>query len=216
MNICPLCNKNEDQVFFANKQKTYFQCKECHLVFAAESCLLNSDQEQDVYRLHQNNSNDERYKEFMERILSPLRRYIREGESGIDYGCGPGPVISSILGPEGYEIVEYDPFFKNDEALLEQCYDFLIATEVIEHIYQTREGLESMLNLVKEGGVIALMTSFYPSDIDKFKLWGYHQDPTHVRFFNESTCEWIARKYSLDFEIPRENVVIFKKGLGHD
>ncbi len=211
MNNCPLCLEDNCQHYFDNTKKSFYKCNTCKMIFTSRECLLEADEENKIYDRHENDPNDIHYVNFMERILTPIREYLPPNSSGLDFGCGPGPVIKSVLSKEGYSISEYDPFYFNDKRLLEAKYDFVISTEVIEHIYDTKIDLELMLSMLKEKGVLGIMTSFYPSGIDKFKRWGYHQDPTHVRFFNEETFEWIALKYNLELIIPRKNVAIFKK-----
>lgn len=211
MSKCPLCLKTDPNFYFQNDKKAYFICDNCHLISAGDEYLLTSEKEVAVYDRHENDPNDQGYINFMERILTPLREIIPKDSCGLDFGCGPGPVVHSILSKEGYNISEYDPYYKKDLNTLNKKYDFVIVTEVFEHIYNTKEDLELILSLVGEKGVLAVMTKFYPDGIDKFRYWGYHQDPTHVRFFNRETFEWIGNQYSLKLIIPRENVAFLIK-----
>lgn len=211
MSNCPLCLEDNSIHYYENRKKKFYRCNTCTLIYVAGEQLLNSTDELDVYDLHENDPSDPGYIKFMERTLTPLREYLVPKSHGLDFGCGPGPVVSSILSPEGFKISEYDPYYAKNEELLNTQYDFLISTEVVEHIYETKKDFELMFSLVKKGGIIALMTSFYPDDIDRFSRWGYHQDPTHVRFFNEETFRWIADKYNLNLTIPRRNVAFFTK-----
>lgn len=209
MNECPLCKTLNCHQCFEDKIRKYLKCHKCKLVFVPENSLLSIEGEKKIYDLHENDPDDPRYREFMERMLTPLRKHI-EGR-GLDFGCGPGPVVSSILGAEGIKVDNFDPiFFPNLEELKDQ-YQFIVATEVIEHIYNSKEDFEQMLSLLGPYGVLGIMTSFYPDDIDKFKNWGYMRDPTHVRFFSEETFGWMANQYHLKLEIPAKNVIIFKK-----
>ncbi|PIK14991.1 class I SAM-dependent methyltransferase [Halobacteriovorax sp. JY17] len=211
MSHCPLCLCDNSILHYENKKKVFFRCNTCKLIFAPKERLLNTAEEVEIYDLHENDPNDINYVNFMERILTPLRDHLPYGSHGIDFGCGPGPVVKTILSKENFKISEYDPFYVNDKSLLDEQYDFLIATEVIEHIYETKKDFELMLSLVKKKGVIALMTSFYSDDIDKFSRWGYHNDPTHVRFFNEETFDWMAKEYGLRLIIPTKNIAFFIK-----
>ncbi|OUR98552.1 hypothetical protein A9Q84_03830 [Halobacteriovorax marinus] len=210
MSKCPLCRNSKISQCFEDKSRAYYLCDTCKLIFVPENSLLNLKEEREIYDLHENDPSDPRYREFMERMLTPLRKYI-SGE-GLDFGCGPGPVVAPILKEEGIEVSNYDPIFFPDNSLLEKRYQFVVATEVIEHIYESKEGFEQMLSVLAPYGGLGIMTSFYPDDINKFKNWGYMRDPTHVRFFSQKTFEWMANKYQLELEIPSRNVVIFKKG----
>lgn len=206
MNICPLCKNQNNTFYFKDKKRDYFQCSNCELVYVLGESLLSSVEEKSIYNLHENDPSDTRYHDFMNRLLIPFDQYLK-GE-GLDFGCGPGPVISTMLKDRDVEIFEYDPIFKNEEELLDREYDFVISTEVVEHIYNLKEDFEKILSLLRPLGALGLMTSFYPSDMNAFKGWGYKNDPTHVRFFSENTFHWIAKEYDLDVFIPRANVII--------
>jgi transcription initiation factor TFIIIB Brf1 subunit/transcription initiation factor TFIIB len=209
MNICPLCKIQNSKLIFKDKKRDYFICSNCELIFVLEESLLSSNEEKEIYNLHENDPNDSRYHDFMNRLLIPFREYIKG--DGLDFGCGPGPVVSTMLKDESVNIFEYDPIFKKAPELLNREYDFIIATEVIEHIYNLKEDFEKILSLLAPLGALGLMTSFYPDDMNNFKGWGYKNDPTHVRFFSEKTFHWIADKYNLDIFIPRKNVIILKR-----
>ena len=209
MNTCPLCKIQESKFYFQDKKRDYFQCTNCELVYVLVDSLLSSSEEESIYNLHENNPSDPRYRDFMNRLLVPFDKHIK-GE-GLDFGCGPGPVISTMLKDRNVEIFEYDPIFKNDLDLIDRHYDFIISTEVVEHIYNLKEDFEKVLSLLRPLGALGLMTSFYPSDMNAFKGWGYKNDPTHVRFFSEKTFHWIADQYDLEINIPRANVIILKR-----
>jgi SAM-dependent methyltransferase len=209
MNICPLCENTQTEKYFQDKFRSYLKCEICSLVFVPESELLDLKSEKEIYDLHENDPNDLNYQKFMNRMITPFDKYIK-GE-GLDFGCGPGPVISTILKDKDVEIFEYDPIFKNDKSLLSREYDFIISTEVIEHIYESKKDFELILSLLRPLGALGLMTSFYPNDMKLFKSWGYKNDPTHVRFFCRETFEWISKAYELELEIPAKNIAILKR-----
>lgn len=209
MQTCPLCEDSQIHFHFEDKLRAYFKCNSCFLIFVEQENLLELSDEKKIYDLHENDPSDVHYQNFMNRILLPFSKYIK-GE-GLDFGCGPGPIISTMINSNEATIYEYDPIFKNHLELLERRYDFLISTEVIEHIYNSKKDFELMLSLLKPLGALGIMTSFYPDDMKLFKSWGYKNDPTHVRFFNERTFEWIAKKYDLDLEVPRKNVAFLKR-----
>ncbi|WP_127718109.1 methyltransferase domain-containing protein [Halobacteriovorax sp. HLS] len=210
MNICPLCHESKNIHYFKDR-RTFLRCLSCNLVFVEREDLLPINEEKKIYDLHENDPDDIRYHEFLNRLLIPMNKYIKG--IGLDFGCGPGPVVSQILKDRKTEVFEYDPIFNNNLDILNFEYDYIICSEVIEHIYETEKSIELLLKLLKPLGALGVMTSFYPDDMSKFKGWGYKNDPTHVRFFSEDTFRWIAIKYNLEIEIPRKNVVILKRKL---
>jgi SAM-dependent methyltransferase len=79
-------------------------------------------------------------------------------------------------------------------------YDVIIATEVIEHIPDIYEFLNSLNNLLNVNGKIILTTpnkSYYPSN----SIWYTDLPPVHLWWFSETSIRKIAEKagYSLEF-----------------
>jgi hypothetical protein len=87
-------------------------------------------------------------------------------------------------------------------------------TEVFEHLHQPREVFESLLDRLEEGGYLALQTQFHPNEVEAFKKWYYHQDPTHIVFFTAQTFSVLCKEYGCEFIADNEkNMVLVRKGL---
>lgn len=71
---------------------------------------------------------------------------------GLDYGCGPVPLLSKIIGQMDMECDEYDPIFSPVQQL-EQQYDFIFATECFEHFFLPAKELKQLKGLLNEGGI---------------------------------------------------------------
>jgi hypothetical protein len=114
------------------------------------------------------------------------------------------------MGERGFDVASYDPiFFDNSEALKRQ-YDFLLATEVIEHFYRPSEEFSGIDRLVTVGGWIGFMTHFL-SENEDFDDWYYPRDPTHVVFYSQESMVWLARKMGWRLDLFQGRVVIFQK-----
>ena len=61
------------------------------------------------------------------------------------------------------------------------------------------------------GGWLGVMTEFC-QPARPFSSWHYLRDPTHVCFYSENTMRWLARRHGWSLEVPRANVVLFRKG----
>ena len=132
--------------------------------------------------------------------------------TGLDFGCGPCPVLTMIMGEMGFSMDYYDLFYFPKTEALERQYDFVTATEVVEHFCFPAKDFGRLCDLVKPGGYLAIMTSFLTPEAEKgFAQWYYRRDNTHVAFYKDSTFHQFAKRYGWKCEIPGKNVVIFRK-----
>ena len=109
-------------------------------------------------------------------------------------------------------MVIYDPFYASDTSVLNQAFDFITATEVVEHLSQPGQVLARLVAQLAPGGYLGLMTKRVSSS-DAFTRWHYISDPTHISFFSEETFRWWAQKNSLVVEFPGPDTVILHKTL---
>ena len=130
--------------------------------------------------------------------------------TGLDYGSGPGPAISTILGELGIKMSDYDPIFANNANPLSETYDFVTCTEVVEHFCKPFEEWAKLIGLVKFGGILGVMTTLYDDSIT-FENWHYRRDDTHVSFYSIKTIEWIEKRFNLTREYCDGSVIILRK-----
>jgi 2-polyprenyl-3-methyl-5-hydroxy-6-metoxy-1,4-benzoquinol methylase len=174
---------------------------------------LTADEERAFYDTHENSIEDEGYVRFLNFMVEPLLAIIpnqgRENVQALDYGCGPGPTLSTLLEREGIACDNYDPFFANN-ALRKQ-YDIITSTECFEHFHHPADELKKLSSLLAPNGVLALMTSRWENS-EKFANWHYTRDPTHVVFMHDKTISFIAERYNLTPVWQDEKrVIIFHK-----
>jgi hypothetical protein len=128
---------------------------------------------------------------------------------GLDYGCGPTPTLSGLLKVHGLHCENYDPYFF--PALPEYQFDFIFATEVVEHFYNPRRELQLLSGYLKQGGILTIMTEPWVS-VEGFSDWHYAKDITHVCFYHAKTIEYISNLYGFEIlnkDTPR--VTVFRK-----
>lgn len=208
---CPLCSSDTTCLYHRDMKRDYYQCQVCSLVFVPSRFWLNREAEKAVYDLHENDADDQGYRSFLARLVSPmLDRLGRERLRGLDFGCGPGPALSHMLYEHGHQVALYDPFYHNDPSLLATNYDFICATEVVEHLHSPGEELGLLFALLKSGGWLGIMTKLV---IDKaaFSNWHYTRDLTHVCFFSRETFLYIASSYAVTVSFVGNDVVLFQK-----
>ena len=115
-----------------------------------------------------------------------------------------------MMRERGFTMHDYDPFFANDESLLQRQYRFITCTEVIEHVHDPLTVLQTLDRMLLPGGVLGVMTGIVREGFD-FRTWWYHRDVTHVRFFAFETFDWVRQKLGWSMERPDISVFLFTK-----
>ncbi len=210
MQSCPLCSCSQTRHYFTDKRRSFFQCDDCSLVFAGREHWLDAKSEKAHYDLHENQPYDPGYRRFLSRVAEPLSERLQPEMHGIDFGCGPGPTLALMLQEKGFTMALYDVYFHPDDKVLEHQYDFMTATEVIEHLYHPQQVWQQWLNLVKPGGWIGIMTKLV-IDVEAFTGWHYKNDPTHVVFFSRATFQYLAERDKLELEFIGNDVILLRK-----
>lgn len=207
---CPVCGCEEVAHFQTVLGRVYYRCHRCRGTYLSPDQLPTRDEERARYDEHRNDPEDPGYRDFLRRLARPLLRKLPEGSVGLEFGCGPGPALARILTEAGHRVSCYDPFYAPDEATLQRQYDFITATEVLEHLHTPGETLRMLDQLLRPGGYLGVMTEFLTDD-SRFAGWYYRQDLTHVVFYCETTLRKIADDLGWEIEIPRKNVAIYRK-----
>jgi len=206
---CPLCRVAEGRYFFRDS-RAYFRCPACALVFVLPHQFLSPNEEKSVYDLHENFADDPGYRRFLARVFAPMSQHVAPNSCGLDFGSGPGPTLSIMFEELGHSMELYDPFYAPDIKLLEQQYDFIVASEVVEHLHHPRVELDRLWSCLKPNGLLGIMTKRV-IDQQAFSKWHYKNDPTHVCFFSTETFQWLADYWGATLTVPEDDVVIFAK-----
>ena len=143
-------------------------------------------------------------------MCAPICKLLPAGASGLDFGSGPGPTLSVMFSERGYKMRIYDQFYADDRSVWQEYYDFITATEVVEHLRDPHFELNRLWHHVKPGGVLGLMTKMV-TDSDAFSRWHYKNDPTHICFFSVTTFMWLAQYWGAAVEFYDNDVVTFFK-----
>ncbi len=207
---CPLCISSEIQDFYEDKKRRYLQCDRCDLVFVATEFLPDRLQEKAEYDLHENSFEDTGYRQFLNRAFMPVTEKQTPPASGLDFGCGPAPVLADMLTQAGFSMKWYDPIYANDKSVLSGRYDFITCTEAIEHFHRPVQEISLLTSLLKPDGLLVVMTKRVENP-EKFASWHYKNDMTHVSFFSASTFDYIGREYGFSATLYSKDVVLLKK-----
>ncbi len=207
---CPLCGSMDIQFYFEDNSRSYLHCLLCELIFVPRRYWLNREAEKATYDLHENDEQDLGYRKFLSRLTTPLLEKLGANARGLDFGCGPGPALSVLLEEHGHQVDLYDPLYYNDHSIFEKTYNFICATEVVEHFHHPDRDFSIVFNLLKKGGWLGIMTKMV-TNMHAFKKWHYIRDLTHICFYCPSTFEYIANRYDVSLNVIGADVILFYK-----
>lgn len=202
---CPLCHSPNGERFFEEGARVYYWCVRCDLRFLDPSCRPAAAEEKERYLQHNNDISDPRYRAFVKPLYDHIVERVPRGSVGLDFGSGTGPVLADMLGEAGYEIRLFDPFFHPDRKNLERKYHFILACEVVEHLFDPRTEFQRVKGLLVDGGLLGLMTALWTPELN-FADWYYRRDLTHVAFYSQATFCWIKEQFKFQdvcFSGPR-------------
>ncbi|MBN2063152.1 MAG: class I SAM-dependent methyltransferase [Sedimentisphaerales bacterium] len=209
-NNCPLCLRGGHiSDMSATGERHFYFCGNCYLIFADPEDYLPLTEQKNVYDQHENHIADDGYVAFLERLLGPMSQYLQKGMSGLDFGCGPGPVISQLLERKGILCDNYDPIYY--DCVLAGPYDFITATECFEHFTRPAAEIARISQLIPTGGILGIMTELWQTP-EQFRSWYYLKDPTHIVFYHKQTIEYIVGHFCLELLwTDAKRVVILRK-----
>lgn len=183
---CPLCMGHGQELF----KQMYYICSNCCGIYMAPQLRLSAEREKARYQTHKNDVENPGYQKFVTPLVEMIGEKFSPQHRGLDFGAGPGPVLSKLLSDKGYNIRQYDPFFHYHPELLEQTYDYIACCEVIEHFYEPLKEFRLLHSLLGPGGRLICKTHLYSPEID-FSRWYYKNDETHVFIYQAQTLAWI-------------------------
>jgi hypothetical protein len=207
---CPICSSLDVVPFFEDKRRTYLRCCDCKLVFVPKRYWLSTEDEKAIYDLHENDAKDQGYRQFLSRLSRPLLERLAPKQRGLDFGCGPGPTLSSLFEEQSHQVDLYDPFYFNDTSVFSRCYDFICSTEVVEHLRDPNKEWTTLFKILNQGGWLGIMTKLV---IDKqaFSRWHYIHDMTHICFYSRETFDYLAQRFNAELHFIANDVVLIQK-----
>lgn len=196
---CPLCLKAGGELLKHNSrpQSLYKKCSGCGLISLDPQDRLDFKSESERYRLHNNDFNDPRYREYLSEKLLSLKEYFTlDSEHLLDFGCGEAAAIEKLSQALGLScrVFSYDPHFYPEKP--NEKFDGVLAIEVVEHFYDVQNAWAQMSAYLKPKGLLFVWTHMWDQQSD-FSNWWYAKDPTHVVFYSKLTLEYLCREFGL-------------------
>lgn len=212
---CILCGSTKVNHFFKDRSETYasdyYQCQRCKLIFAPPKDRPSAKEEFARYETHENNPEDPGYRNFLSQLFNPMSDLLEPKSKGLDFGSGPGPTLNIMFEEQGHSMQIYDPFYADDSSVFNETYDFITATEVVEHLFHPGDELQRLWNCLRAGGHLGIMTKLAKNDVSHFKDWHYRLDLTHITFYTKETFKWLADKWNAEVSFYSNRVIIFQK-----
>ena len=210
MEKCLICNHEtyvlEDKQF----NIIYFRCRNCGFIHEDERFVVSSEKEKSIYELHNNSIDDKGYVKMFNDFIDTFIKFTT-GKEMLDFGSGPEAVFAELMKRRQFNVTIYDLFYYKDTSYLNKKYDLITSTEVFEHFINPLDEIKKISSLLKEGGILSIMTNF-PKDDEHFLDWWYRRDETHVAFYTEKSFEIIGKIYGLEvLYTNNKNYMIMKK-----
>ena len=205
MNKCRLCGSTNIKSYQHPKYDMLFhECLNCEVIYKDETCILSEIDEKKVYDLHQNTIENEGYVNFLTNFIeSAVIPFIKKGKA-LDFGSGPGPVLSELLKTRyQFDVETYDYYYDKNIEVLNKSYDLITSTEVLEHLKDPLSTLKMFYKMLNDEGIVSIMTLFRPISKNDFFEWFYIRDRSHITFFTPKTFSILASL--LDFEVIDTN-----------
>ena len=210
MNICTVCKSSNIDFFLKSGKLLYWGCNVCDSKFLDPNNYISNSNEKKHYLKHNNSITDLNYRNFLLKLIEPVKDKISTSDIGLDYGCGFAPALANIFKSYGFKVELYDPFFFPNKDVLLKKYKFITCSEVVEHFFNPCDEFDKINNLLDDNSWFGVMTTFLPKD-ELFENWYYRRDPTHVVFYKKKTFQHIGYQRNWQVFFPSENIVLFNK-----
>lgn len=208
--VCPLCGApGPFEPVPDMRKRTLRACGACGLVFAAAADLPEAAAERERYAKHRNSIDDAGYVAFLRQAIDPVLPLLTPDLRGLDYGCGHTPALHQLLAAAGLRCENYDLYFFPEWP--EGLFDYVFATEVVEHFHHPAAEWPKLVSLLKPGALLIVMTAPW-DNLAAFRTWGYASDETHVAFYHRQTLAWIFETFGLaELANPNPRVRVLQK-----
>lgn len=209
--LCPLCGGQAAELYYRKVGRCYVYCRLCRLIHVPEEYWPDAERERAEYDKHENIPDDPGYRRFLSRLAVPMFEKLGAQRHGLDFGCGPGPALAAMFEERGHRVELYDPFYAPDRSVLHREYDFICATEVVEHFRNPRKEFETLFSCLKTGGWLGIMTGLTRDDRTAFANWHYIRDPTHIAFYHRKTFQHLASQLNARVGFAGQGVILMQK-----
>lgn len=136
---CPLCYT----ILTYTSASTFARCIECDAYVKDPFTYLSSDNEKKHYDNHQNSCDNADYLAFLTPLAHLIEHHCDTFAYGLDFGCGPVFALQSCLSASK-KLDHYDFYYHPNMKVFSNTYDFIVLSEVIEHLHQPYKELKRL------------------------------------------------------------------------
>jgi len=213
MSLCKICKSKSIKIIDTKTDKIYHRCQNCDYIYLNNKFHLNQENEKKHYDNHNNNLESLGYVKIFENLITdfilPQKQNIK---TALDFGCGEGEVLPTLLNQKNILCDKYDLFYFPKKNYRDKKYDLITSTEVFEHLNNPLNTIKELLLHLNKNGYLLIMSAFHPSDNEDFLKWFYIKDVTHIGFFSILTFQYLAKKFNLKIlQNNSKNIIMFKK-----
>lgn len=213
VNSCFICGSNKSKIKGLFRYCTLKECSQCGLQFLNPPPDRESLNEiySDYYRAWGLEHSEEDVSNMKKRTfigyLKKIKKYTSSGRL-LDVGCATGEFMS-VAQEDGFDVygVEISPYgiYKCKEMFGEEkviggklkeadfpknYFDVITLSDVIEHIYEPNLFLDIILNILKPGGILMIVTPDTSSWLRKLMgLYWPHYKKEHIFYYNRSNIK---------------------------
>lgn len=199
---CPLCYNNLIFDIQGPQNRKLNLCNNCMLVFSEKENLPEWNYEKAFYLNNSDDKKDKRHKTLLSNVIEIALPLLHGKRRGLDFGCGPVPVIPGLIKKEGFNCEFYDPIFFSEPPAGK--FDFIFAVNCIEHFFRPADEFHKIENLISHGGILIIMTQLW-NNAQKVQNWPYAADPTRVLFYNKTTLKFMNQIFGFSSVLIDDN-----------
>jgi SAM-dependent methyltransferase len=223
---CPLCQSESREPSYAKfGAHEVIRCRDCRVHYLyprlTERAMLRYYESDNYFEGGTSGYSDTSYAEqeralraTFKRLLQNLHKRGLTGGQLLEIGCGYGYLLEEAEGyfehrvgtdfsPEGVRIsaAKADEVYEGgiEQISAETKFDCIIATHVIEHVYQPLEFVEQLISRAKKGGKVVLAAPDMGGMLRKVMRgrWASFKIPEHIIYFDETTLGKLMRNAGL-------------------
>ncbi|MBA2605615.1 MAG: class I SAM-dependent methyltransferase [Acidobacteriota bacterium] len=223
---CPLCHSERRELSYGQfGEHKIMRCQDCHVHYLYprlnESAMRRFYTNDNYFEGGDSGYSDTSYADQERALSATFKRLMRNlhkrkltGGSLLEVGCGYGYLLEEAkeyfsrrvgtdFSPEGVRLASA----KADEVYeggIEQIpatakFDCVIATHVIEHVYQPLEFVKQLISHTKPSGTVILAAPDMGGMLRKVMghRWASFKIPEHVLYFDAATLSELMRQAGL-------------------
>lgn len=199
---CNVCGKESQYVFSKNimnkyKDIKYYKCPNCGFLQTEKPFWIDESYEHEAISI-----DPDRLKRniFLRNFLMKfINKFFDENIKVLDFAGGEG-ILTRLMLDKGYDFTNYDKYsnplysFGHNISKIDSKYDLIISSEVMEHIENPYEELDTIFKYTDNYFFTTCM------QVDDIENWFYliPENGQHISFYTNNAIAYLAEKYNMN------------------